>query len=155
MKRIVIFSDTHGNIHPCLKVLPGLGEISLVIHLGDTVTDCEELQGFYPEIPFVSVKGNNDWFSPIPTVTETEVDGVKLLCTHGHMMSRQEMLQSAKKENCSFVLFGHTHRSLLIETDGVTFLNPGSISRPRDGNPSYGVIEIENGIAKGAIISYF
>lgn len=152
MKRIVIFSDTHGNIHPCLKVLPGLGEISMVIHLGDTVTDCEELKGFYPEITFVSVKGNNDWFSPIPTVAETEVAGVKLLCTHGHTMSRAEMLTEAKKSSCAFVLFGHTHRSLLTEKDGVTFLNPGSISRPRDGQASYGVIEIENGIAKGAII---
>ena len=78
MKRIVIFSDTHGNIHPCLRVLPGLGDISMVIHLGDTVTDCVELQGFYPHIPFVSVKGNNDWFSPVPTVTATELDGVKI-----------------------------------------------------------------------------
>ena len=124
----------------------------MVIHLGDTVTDCEELKGFYPVIAFVSVKGNNDWFSPIPTVTETEVDGVKLLCTHGHTMSRAEMLTEAKKSSCAFVLFGHTHRSLLTEKDGVTFLNPGSISRPRDGQASYGVIEIENGIAKGAII---
>ncbi len=152
MKRIVIFSDTHGNIHPCLRVMPGLGDISMVIHLGDTVTDCVELQGFYPHIPFVSVKGNNDWFSPIPTVTETELDGVKILCTHGHLMTQTEMLSEAKKSGCSFVLFGHTHRSLLTETDGVTFLNPGSISRPRDGRGSYGIIEIENGIAKGAII---
>ncbi|MBE7043368.1 MAG: metallophosphoesterase [Ruminococcaceae bacterium] len=152
MKRIVIFSDTHGNIHPCLRVLPGLGEISMVIHLGDTVTDCEELRGFYPQIPFVSVKGNNDWFSPQPTITETEFEGVKLLCTHGHSVSRTELLTMAKESGCAFVLFGHTHRSLLTETDGITFFNPGSISRPRDGQASYGVIEIENGIAKGAII---
>ena len=152
MKRIVIFSDTHGNIHPCLRVLPGLGDISLVIHLGDMVTDCEELQGFYPYIPFVSVKGNNDWFSPRPTTMETELDGVRMLCTHGHLMTRAEMLSEAKKSGCSFVLFGHTHRSLLTETEGVTFLNPGSISRPRDGRASYGVIEIEKGIAKEATI---
>ncbi len=152
MKRIVIFSDTHGNIHPCLRVLPGLGKISMVIHLGDTVTDCQELHGFYPQIPFLSVKGNNDWFSPLPTITQAELDGVKMLCTHGHLMTRTEMLNEAKKSGCSFVLFGHTHRSLLTEMDGITLLNPGSISRPRDGRASYGVIEIEDGIAKGAII---
>ena len=152
MKRIVIFSDTHGNIHPCLRALPGLGEVSLVIHLGDTVTDCEELRGFYPEIPFLSVKGNNDWFSPAPLTAETEADGVKLLCCHGHSMSSKELIAEAKKRGCSFALAGHTHRALLTETDGVTLLNPGSISRPRDGRASYGVIEIENGVAKAAII---
>lgn len=153
MKRIVVFSDTHGNIHPCLRILPGLGEVSLIIHLGDTVADCEKLREFYPHIPFLSVKGNNDWFCSAPELAVAEVEGVRILCCHGHSLSHSQLIYEAQKRNCTYVLLGHTHRSLLKTTEeGITFLNPGSASRPRDARASCGVIEIENGVPSAAIL---
>lgn len=123
-----------------------------MIHLGDTVADGQELHRLYPQIPFLAVRGNNDWFSSLPETAETEVDGIRLLCCHGHTIRQSNMISAAKNASCSFVLCGHTHRSLITETDGVTLLNPGSISRPRDAAPSYGIIEIENGIAAACIV---
>ena len=40
------------------------------------------------------------------------------------------------------VMFGHTHVYMLKKEEGVTYLNPGSISFPKNGNPAtYGVME--------------
>lgn len=153
MKRIVVFSDTHGNIHPCLRILPGLGDISLILHLGDTVTDGEELHSAYPRVPFLAVKGNNDWFSSIPDLATAMVEDVRILCSHGHLLSRSQLLYEAQKKQCQVALFGHTHCSLIEQTDqGILLMNPGSASRPRDGQASCGIIEIENHIPKAAVI---
>lgn len=153
MKRIVVFSDTHGNIHPCLRILPGLGEISLLLHLGDTVTDGEELHAAYPHIPFLAVKGNNDWFSSVPDLAVATVENVKILCCHGHLLSRSQLVYEAQKRQCQVALFGHTHRSLVEQTEeGILLMNPGSTSRPRDSQASCGIIEIEHHMPKAAVI---
>ncbi len=53
----------------------------------------------------------------------------------------------AKREKADIVLFGHTHVAKTEYAEGVYFVNPGSPSCPREGRPSYAVIDIEeNGI---------
>ena len=39
------------------------------------------------------------------------------------------------------VCYGHTHCKVLNESNGVIYLNPGSIAKPRDGEESYATIE--------------
>ena len=44
-------------------------------------------------------------------------------------------------------LFGHTHIPVTVYEEGVWLVNPGSVSAPRQGKPTYAVIDIEqNGI---------
>jgi predicted phosphodiesterase len=35
------------------------------------------------------------------------------------------------------ILYGHTHVQKMLSQKGKWIINPGSISRPRDGYPSY------------------
>ena len=40
--------------------------------------------------------------------------------------------------------FGHTHVAYLDQVDGITLLNPGSLSHARDGRPcSYAILDID------------
>ena len=152
MYRIVIFSDTHGHTEKCIKILDNL-PCDLIIHLGDLVRDAEEIQSIFPHIPIKYVAGNNDFGGYAPYELIVEVEGIKMLLCHGHGISEISLAKRAEQMGCTFALRGHTHISGISEINSVTILNPGSISRPRDGGyGSYGVIEIENGIPKGCII---
>lgn len=62
----------------------------------------------------------------------------KILLTHGHEFYVDFEFDTisiyAKKQNCSIVVFGHTHVPLLKEANGILLINPGSTSRPRMGS---------------------
>ena len=144
MTRIVVFSDTHRDIRGCIKVLDNLIGVNAVIHLGDCVADAVELKKIYKDIPFYFVSGNNDIFSYYDAESVVSFENYNIFCTHGHTYSEEKLVSKAKSLNCKIALFGHTHKSIIKTLDGITLLNPGSISRPRDDGPGYGIIEIEN-----------
>lgn len=152
LTRIVVFSDTHRNIKDAINVLDNLINVDIVIHLGDCVADAVELKKIYKDISFYYVTGNNDFFSDIDSEIIVDAEDKKLFCVHGHMHNKDRLVEIANKNNCCMALFGHTHRGIKETVDGVTLFNPGSISRPRDGKKSYGIIEIENGVIKSCIV---
>ena len=55
------------------------------------------------------------------------------------------IIEEARSRNADIVMFGHTHKPYFSQKDGLTVLNPGSLSYPRqDGRkPSYMVMEID------------
>ncbi len=60
----------------------------------------------------------------------------KVCMTHGHLYSLEQL---ALQEGDT-LLTGHTHIPMLRSEQGVTLLNPGSITFPRQGHmPSYGL----------------
>ena len=63
MKKILIFSDTHGDINRCLDIIEKADSVSAIFHAGDYTGDAEDLESIYPNIPIYYVKGNNDYFS--------------------------------------------------------------------------------------------
>lgn len=72
---------------------------------------------------------------------------------HGHChfvsLGLRDLAETARANGCSVAMFGHTHRPLIEESGGITVINPGSLSFPRqDGRrPSYIVMEAEGGRA--------
>jgi predicted phosphodiesterase len=40
----------------------------------------------------------------------------------------------AASSNADVIVFGHTHKPYVKEVDGVTFLNVGSVGKPKDGD---------------------
>ena len=54
--------------------------------------------------------------------------------------------QEAVARGMDIVMFGHTHRPVIIVEDNITLINPGSISYPRqaDGIPTYIILEIND-----------
>ena len=61
-----------------------------------------------------------------------------LFCTHGHLFGPQNVPPLARG---AALLYGHTHVKEIASRDGVLFVNPGSVSLPKDGSNSYAVYE--------------
>ena len=143
MKKIVVLSDTHGNYSSLEILLPIINENDILIHLGDHDSD---LKFFEREIKskIYSVKGNCDGGGEDLII---EVDGVKILLTHGDRYgvktSLYKLTLRAQELGVNAVFYGHTHLFNITEIDGVTYCNPGSLSRY--GECSYGYAVIYNG----------
>ena len=149
MTRILVFSDSHGHTNHMFKIIERIPDVDAIIHLGDIYRDVVELKNKFPNIPVYFVKGNNDYSFSHPSEQLIELDEVIILITHGHNYIRGLEIDRLKKiaieKNASLTLYGHTHIADYESDQGRIFANPGSISRPRRGECSYGIIEIENG----------
>ena len=62
-------------------------------------------------------------------------------------MNLAGVFDEAAARNCQAVLFGHTHKPVVEEQNGIVAVNPGSLSYPRQEGrkPSYAVMEIQQG----------
>ena len=141
MKTLVIISDTHnmgmGNMPS--RVLNAMDEADYILHLGDGESDILALKRSYGG-KVIAVRGNNDASGEKERVVT--IEGVKMLLTHGDLYNVRTRLEKlfarAKEEGVDYVLFGHTHRALVTEEGGVTFINPGSLKY--NGTYCYGNI---------------
>ena len=140
--KIAIVSDTHGQICEFLRGIENL-EVDLIFYLGDVAKDAIEIEK-HTKIPMESVLGNNEYFSNIkniPWVQHLVIDDLDIVLTHGHKYGvyygLKELIQLGKEHNADYVFYGHTHRFLLEEKEGMIFCNPGSPSFPRDGQKSF------------------
>jgi len=137
--RIVVISDTHGNIEGASLILATVAGIDLVVHLGDHIADIWALAADLP-CPVVGVLGNEDRAEPGPSELVIPAAGVALLAVHGHLFDlnpylpkeawekrMDELVKAAVRHHASAVLFGHTHRPYLEERHGVLLINPGEI----------------------------
>ena len=146
-KRVVVVSDTHKDFATLRKIVERHRQSTeLFIHLGDVEDDVKKIKALYPDLPIVGVRGNCDFGSRSKAVDIAEVGGARILFCHGHTMlvhSGTEMLeQAARDARCNIALFGHTHVSVCKYKDNLYIMNPGSPSQPRDGQRSYGIIDI-------------
>ncbi len=137
--RIVVISDTHGNVDGASLILSTVAAVDLVVHLGDHIADIWALAADLP-CPVVGVLGNEDRSEPGPSHLVIPAAGVALLAIHGHLFDlnpylpkeawakrMDELVKAAVREQASAVLFGHTHRPHLEERDGILLINPGEI----------------------------
>ena len=147
--RIVVISDSHGRTNVIDKILFNQKETKHVFFLGDNVRDIEDFEFLYPDKSFYVVAGNCDYGLFSPTTGIKEIEGVKIFYTHGPTFSvkstTEHLLKTAKQNECKIALYGHTHIADTVYEDGVYLVNPGSVSHPRSGSPSYAVIDIEKG----------
>ena len=147
--KVLIVSDTHGRDSNLEKAVCKETPFDYLIHCGD-VEGREFFIEALAECPCCIVAGNNDFFSDLPREEEISLAGKKILVTHGHYygvsIDVYSVADEAKARDCQVVLFGHTHRPVVMERDGILVVNPGSLSYPRqDGKkPSYILME-DNG----------
>lgn len=154
--RILVISDTHGKnervydvynklASDCLfgsRPAPQPGShrtppVDMIVHCGDYYADAQEIRARLG-IPVLAVKGNCDGCFDFEACSLLETECGDILITHGHMedvgFSMQKLYYKALDSGCIGAFFGHTHRSVFVETGGVYLLNPGSLSQPRDGS---------------------
>ena len=117
--KLVILSDTHGLLRP--QVLEYLKTADAILHAGDINTQAivDRLAAMAP--PYI-VRGNNDkdWAEDIPHHLTVTLGGVTFYMVH----NRKEV--PADLPGVDAVVFGHSHKYVEEEKDGLRWLNPGS-----------------------------
>lgn len=144
--RLLIISDSHGRRSVIENAIEAQPDAKDVIFLGDGEKQFKELSGIYSGIKFYSVCGNCDFGSESKTYDILKIAGKKILYTHGHIFGVKSGLsrlsEFARKTGVDVALFGHTHIPFIEYADGLYLFNPGSISRPAVGKPTYGTLDI-------------
>ncbi|RGY98552.1 YfcE family phosphodiesterase [Clostridium sp. AM58-1XD] len=148
--RILIVSDTHRRDENLKNLLAKMCPIDMLIHLGDAEGSEDKIAKWVnPECRLEMVLGNNDFFSSLDREKEISIGRYKALLTHGHYygvsLGPEGIMSEGRARGMDIVMFGHTHQPYLHHYNGLTVLNPGSLSYPRqDGRkPSYIMMEID------------
>lgn len=153
MTTALILSDTHGNRRAIDKIGGVLRECGVVFHLGDTSEDGAYIRANYNKNA-VLVNGNCDGRKLGEDEVVTEIDGVKIFATHGHLYGAKysllKLAARAKELGCAYALYGHTHAAREDEIDGVTLVNPGAMTRY--GKNSYCYLVVNGGKAVCKIV---
>ena len=157
--KVLIVSDTHGKDENLEAAVYKEAPFDLLIHCGD-VEGREIFTEALVDCPCCMVSGNNDFFTDLPREEQIELCGKRILVTHGHYygvsMGHEEIVEKTKARDCDAVFFGHTHKPVIEEIDGVLAINPGSLSYPRQHGrkPSYVILETDKDRKMSAKIKY-
>lgn len=117
--RLAILSDTHGLLRP--EVLEHLKTADAILHSGDINKQSivDQLQQY---APLYVVRGNNDkeWAQAIPHHLTVTLEGVTFFTVHNKKEVPSDL------SGVDVVVFGHSHKYVQEEKDGLLWLNPGS-----------------------------
>ena len=139
---IGLISDTHGLLRP--GVHEAFAGVELILHAGDVGGD-DILDELATIAPVEAVWGNTD--PPgMPRLQERisrQCDSLMVGVSHGHEVGRlsPETLLARYPEDV--LVFGHTHRPLIVRADGRLVINPGAAGPRRfDIQPSVALLRI-------------
>lgn len=153
--KLMFASDIHGDEYYCkkLKKLYKEENAEKLILLGDLLynksrmvigrnAERQRVAGILNDLSedIICVKGNCDtdmdqdllYFPMLKEYQKINVDGYQFFITHGHIYNRYHLPPSDRK---IILIHGHTHIPYIENTSEYLYLNPGSISDPRDGTP--------------------
>lgn len=167
--KYMIASDIHGSAYYCRKMLEAFEkeQADRLILLGDLLyhgprNDLpreympKEVIAMLNEKKDVlyNVRGNCDaevdqMVLEFPVLADYgffEINGKTIYCSHGHIYNENHLPPLKKGD---VFMHSHTHVLQAKEMDGITILNPGSVSIPKEGNPpTYAVLEANLFIVK-------
>ena len=160
--KFLIGSDIHGSLYYAKLFLKEASSFDRILLLGDfyyngarndppkdyAPKEVVSLLNSYKD-KIIAVKGNCESevdqmvsLFPISERATLFAFGRTMTMVHGHHESMEDVPYSFG----DVFLQGHTHVSVLKERDGKLFLNPGSVSLPKDGRHSYMTMD-ERGVA--------
>jgi len=149
MKKILIVSDTHGRNDLMTQIIKKEKPIDMLIHCGDLESSPSMLDCLV-DCPVHAVSGNNDFSADLSRMKVFRIGDSKAVLVHGHKYNLHSGLLSlrylARGNGADIVMFGHTHHPVITTEDGVTFINPGSLTYPRQEGraPSYIIMSVDD-----------
>lgn len=117
--KLAILSDTHGLLRP--QVEEHLKTADAILHGGD-INRQEIVDQLRQYAPLYIVRGNNDkeWAQSIPHDLTVTLGGVTFYMVHNKKEAPADLA------GADVVVFGHSHKYVQEERDGILWLNPGS-----------------------------
>ncbi len=145
--KIVVISDTHGNMHRLKDVVEQNKDADLFLHLGDGAEEFFEVKKLYPNLLMNIVRGNCDFgYNDVPNYATFDADSHKIFASHGYIHNVKDGIDNyvefARGRGADIILYGHTHERFTKNQDNLYIMNPGSLSCPRSFGPSYGILNI-------------
>lgn len=160
--KIVIASDIHGSATYTARLLQAFNACKgdTLVLLGDIYNHGPRNplpQGYAPPEVAAMLNAVKDRLVVIRGNCDSEVDGMisqfafveeavllvrnkRVFCTHGHRHNIDAMPPLAAGD---VLVYGHFHRVMCTDKEGVLVLNPGSISLPHDDKRAYIVLDEE------------
>ena len=149
--KVVIVSDSHGNMGVLKRIVLREKPFDLLFHLGDGIEEAIRLQkmiGFNLD----GVEGNNDVKGIFPSYLCTKFGRINCFFTHGHLFEVNRdfslLINQARKSRANLVFFGHTHHYYDGIHQGIHLLNPGSVCSYLSKESAYIVLNVEEGQVK-------
>ena len=128
---IGLIADTHGLLRPDVaRVFAGVDRI---LHAGD-VGSHAVLEALARIAPIEAVFGNvDDPHDPaLARVRTLTHNGIAIHVSHGHELGRPTAELVLARYSADVVVFGHTHRAVIVKTpDGRLAINPGAAGPKR------------------------
>jgi len=153
MIRVGVISDTHGLLRP--EIAGVFAGVDRILHAGD-VGGRAVLAGLERIARVEAVFGNvDDPHDPsLAAERVVVVDGVTIHVSHGHELGRPTGALVLSRYDGDVVVFGHTHRALVVRDGDRLVVNPGAAGPRRfDLHPSVAMLTIARGRASAEIIS--
>ena len=134
--KIAVFSDTHGSWRGMAAAIAAY-EPDQILHLGDGYNDAMRIAEEFPLIPVCAVPGNCDYDCTEPDYKIIKLGGLNVFLTHGHRYAVRygnldTLLYAAQCCDAQIAMFGHTHRALSSQLEGMFVLNPGTAGKAPD-----------------------
>jgi putative phosphoesterase len=139
-----LISDTHGLVRP--GVFGALEGVELILHAGDVGEGVLEELGAIA--PVRAVRGNTDpaGIPGLADALDLDLDGVRVHVSHGHEVGSPTADKLLAAYAAEVIVYGHTHRQLVVNVGGRWVINPGAAGAQRFKlRPSVGRLTIENG----------
>ena len=149
---IGLISDTHGMVRA--SVHDALAGVELILHAGDVGGDAilDELEVI---APVFAVYGNTDPpFHPrLAASIDREIGGVRVHVSHGHELGSPTPEKLLERYSADVIVYGHTHKQLVVHADGRLVVNPGAAGARRFKlEPSVGRLTIVGGRAEVELV---
>jgi len=151
-KVVGLIADTHGLVRA--GVHEALAGVDLILHAGDVGGDAilDELALI---APVMAVRGNTDppGVPGLEQRIDREIGGVRVHVSHGHELGSPTAAKLLAAYDAEVIVYGHTHRQLVVRADGRLVVNPGAAGPRRfDLLPSVARLTIVGGTADAEII---
>jgi putative phosphoesterase len=147
-----LISDTHGMVRA--SVHDALSGVELILHAGDVGGDAilDELEII---APVLAVYGNTD--APIdPRLAasiDREIGGLRVHVSHGHELGSPTPEMLLERYSADVIVYGHTHKQLVVRADGRLVVNPGAAGARRFKlEPSVARLTIAEGRAEVELV---
>jgi len=131
--QIGLISDTHSQLPE--QVFDIFSNVKHIFHAGD-IGNQDVIKGLEIICPVHAVYGNIDvWPITIyyPDMLICEIEGKRICVIHDIVKPKYFSYQMFKKNiEADVVIYGHTHVAHYEKFRHVIYINPGSISKPRD-----------------------
>lgn len=151
--RVGLIADTHGLLRPAVaRVFAGVDRI---LHAGD-VGGGGILDSLSRIARVDAVFGNvDDRHDPMLAAERVAVvDGVTIHVSHGDELGRPTPALALARYAGDVIVFGHTHRAVIVRDGARIAVNPGAAGPRRfDLQPSVALLTIDRGCASAEIIS--